>query len=117
VSALGTQAGIWGNEQGNLEAWVYPFKILKDFHLRFHVDGAIVPAETQARTLIVRPESTTIVYAGDNFSVRETLFVPVHEPGMIFSWNGPPTSATRARSGILVCALSTSRTMGESLTH
>ncbi len=85
VSALGTQAGIWGNEQGNLEAWVYPFKILKDFHLRFHVDGAIVPAETQARTLIVRPESTTIVYAGDNFSVRETLFVPVHEPGIVIA--------------------------------
>ncbi|MFZ0478061.1 MAG: amylo-alpha-1,6-glucosidase [Terriglobales bacterium] len=85
VSALGTQAGIWGNEQGTLEAWVYPFKILSDFHLRFHVDGAVVPAETQARSLIVRPESTTIVYAGDNFSVRETLFVPVHEPGVIIA--------------------------------
>ena len=85
VSALGTRAGILGNEQGNFEAWVYPFKILSDFHLLFHVDGAVVPAETQARSLIVRPESTTIVYAGDNFSVRETLFVPVHEPGAIIA--------------------------------
>jgi hypothetical protein len=33
--------------------------------------------------LIVRPESATIVYAGDAFSVRETLFVPVQEPGAI----------------------------------
>jgi len=35
--------------------------------------------------LIVRPESTTIVYAGDAFSVRETLFVPVHEPGAVIA--------------------------------
>src|SRR5229473_1945870 len=34
-------------------------------------------------TLIVHPESANLVYAGDNFSVRETLFVPVHEPGAV----------------------------------
>lgn len=85
MSALGTRAGILGNEQGTFEAWVYPLKILTDFHLRFHVEGAVLPAETLARTLTVRPESTTIVYVGDAFSVRETLFVPVHEPGAIIA--------------------------------
>jgi glycogen debranching enzyme len=83
VSALGKRAAIFGNEQGNLEAWVYPLKILRDFHVRFHVGGAIIPAETLARTLIVHPESTTIVYANDDFSVREILFVPLQEPGAI----------------------------------
>jgi glycogen debranching enzyme len=86
VSATGTRAALLGNEQGTLEAWVYPLKILSNFHLRFHVDGAAQPAETLARTLIVRPESTTIVYVGDNYSVRETLFVPVHEPGAIIAF-------------------------------
>ena len=86
VSAVGTRAGIFGNEQGTLEAWVYPLKILSDFHLRFHVDGAVLPAESLARTLIVRPESSTIVYVSDAFSVRETLFVPVHEPGAIIAF-------------------------------
>ena len=85
VSALGTRAGIFGTEQGNLEAWVYPLKILSDFHLRFHVDGAVLPAASLARNLIVRPESTTIVYVGDSFSVRETLFVPVHENGAVIA--------------------------------
>ena len=85
VSALGTRAGIFGTEQGTLEAWVYPLKILSDFHLRFHVDGTVLPAETLARTLIVRPESATIVYVSDGFSVRETLFVPVHEPGIVIA--------------------------------
>ena len=83
LSAVGTRAAIFGNEQGNLEAWVYPLKVLRNFHLRFHIDGAAIPAEALARTLIVHPESTTIVYTGDTFSVRETLFVPVHEPGAV----------------------------------
>jgi glycogen debranching enzyme len=86
VSATGTRAALLGNEQGILEAWVYPLKILSNFHLRFHVDGVAQPAETLARTLIVRPESATIVYIGDSFSVRETLFVPVHEPGAIIAF-------------------------------
>ncbi len=85
VSALGTRAAILGHEQGTVEAWAYPLKILTDFHLQFHVDGVVIPAETLARTLIVRPESTTIVYASDAFSVRETLFVPVHEAGAVIA--------------------------------
>jgi len=82
---VGTRAGIFGKEQGTFEAWVYPYKILSDFHLSFHVGGAVLPAETLARTLIVRPESATIVYTSDTFSVRETWFVPVHEPGAVIS--------------------------------
>ncbi|MGA3350426.1 MAG: amylo-alpha-1,6-glucosidase [Candidatus Sulfotelmatobacter sp.] len=86
ISALGKRAALFGNEQGTLEAWVYPLKILRDFHLRFHVGGAIIPAETLARTLIVHPESSTIVYTSDVFSVRETLLVPVHEQGAVIAF-------------------------------
>ena len=83
LSAVGTRAALFGNESGNFEAWVYPLKILRDFHLRFHIDGRIVPAESLARTVSVRPESSTILYASDTFQVRETLFVPVTEPGAV----------------------------------
>jgi hypothetical protein len=34
-----------------------------------------LPARAWFRTLIVHPESATLVYAGDNYSVRETLFL------------------------------------------
>jgi glycogen debranching enzyme len=85
ISATGIRAGLLGTEQGTLEAWVYPLKILGNFHLQFHTEGAVLPAETLARTLIVRPESTTIVYAGDSFLVRETLFVPAGEAGAIIA--------------------------------
>jgi glycogen debranching enzyme len=83
LSAVGTRAGLLGDESGRMEAWVYPLKILQDFHLKIHVDGRVLPAESLARTLITRPESSTIVYAGDTFSVRETFFVPVKEPGAL----------------------------------
>jgi len=80
---VGTRAGLFGNESGRMEAWVYPLKLLRDFRLKFHVDGRALPAETLARTVVVRPESSTILYTGDTFSVRETFFVPVKEPGAV----------------------------------
>jgi glycogen debranching enzyme len=85
LCAVGQRAGLFGNESGRMEAWVYPLKLLRDFRLQFHTEGRALPAEALARTLITRPESSTIVYTGDTFSVRETFFVPVNEPGAIIS--------------------------------
>jgi glycogen debranching enzyme len=82
---VGTRAALFGNEAGRMEAWVYPLKLLREFHLQFLTDERVVPAETLVRTIAVRPESSTIVYSGDTFTVRETLFVPVKKPGAIIS--------------------------------
>src|SRR5215470_16746104 len=79
----GTRAALLGNENGTIEAWVYPLKIFREFHLNFLTEGRVLPAETLARTLTVRPECATIFYAGDTFTVRETLFVPVDTQGAV----------------------------------
>lgn len=81
LPAVGQRAALFGNEAGQLEAWIYPLKLFREFHLQFHVGGEVIPAESLARTVIVRPESATILYASDTFQVRETLFVPVTEQG------------------------------------
>jgi glycogen debranching enzyme len=83
LPVTGMRAGLLGAESGRMEAWVYPLKILRDFHLKFHTEGRILPADALARTITVRPESATILYAGDTFTVRETFFVPVHERGAV----------------------------------
>ena len=83
MSTLGTRSGLLGQENGDFEAWVYPLKLLRNFHLRFRIDGEILESENLARTTTVRPESTTITYAWDTFSVKETLFAPVNEPGAV----------------------------------
>ena len=83
---VGTRAALFGSETGNLEAWVYPLKILRNFHLNVLTEGRTFPAETLARTVTVRPESATITYSGDTFSIRQTLFVPVQEAGAVIAF-------------------------------
>ena len=83
LPVVGTRAGLFGDENGRFEAWVYPLKLFRDFHLIFHVGDRSLPAESLARTLTVRPESASILYAGDSFRVRETLCVPVDAAGAV----------------------------------
>ncbi len=83
LPVVGFRAGLFGNESGRFEAWVYPLKVFREFHLIFHVGDRVLPAESLARTLTVRPESASILYAGDSFRVRETLCVPVDAAGAV----------------------------------
>jgi glycogen debranching enzyme len=87
VDAVGRKASLLGNENGHLEAWIYPLKLFRDFTLRFHLEDKAVPAEDLAREVIVRPESTTIVYATASWTVRQTLFVPPEEPGALIRFD------------------------------
>jgi len=86
LCAVGKRAGLFGNESGKVEAWVYPLKVLRDFHVTIHHDGKALPAESLVRTIEARPESTTLVYAGDTFTVRENFFVPVDEAGAVITF-------------------------------
>ena len=83
LPVVGQHAGLFGDETGRFEAWVYPLKIFRGFHLTFHVGDRALPAESLARTLTVKPEAASILYAGDSFRVRETLCVPVNEMGAV----------------------------------
>ena len=83
LPVTGKRAALFGNESGRMEAWVYPLKIFREFHLRFHTEGRVLSAESLARTVTVRPESAAILYAGDTFTVRETFFVPVDQQGAV----------------------------------
>src|SRR5437588_451368 len=87
LPVTGTRAALFGNEGGKIEAWVYPLKIFREFHLNFLTDGQVLPAEALARTLTVLPESATILYAGNTFTVRETFFVPVDAHGAVILLN------------------------------
>jgi glycogen debranching enzyme len=83
LAAVGKRAGLFGNESGRVEAWTYPLKILRDLRLTILTEGREIPAETLVRTVIARPESTTLVYTSDTFTVNETFFVPADQPGAV----------------------------------
>ena len=70
LCAVGQRAGVFGAEGGNLEVWIYPLKIFRNFQVHFLMDGRRLPADTLVRTIVVRPESSTIAYAGDAFSAE-----------------------------------------------
>ena len=83
--AIGKKAALLGTEQGVFEAWVYPFRILHDLQLFVQLRGQSQPFElgTIARQVTVRPEATTITYSHPNFTICQTFFVPINEPGMV----------------------------------
>src|SRR3984957_17537383 len=87
LPVTGTRAALFGNESGQMEAWIYPLKLLRDFRLVFHEGDHAIPAEVLSRTIIMHPESATIVYSSDTFTVRETFFVPVKEQGAVISFD------------------------------
>ncbi|HME05575.1 MAG TPA: hypothetical protein VKG25_00940, partial [Bryobacteraceae bacterium] len=83
VDATGPRAGLFGNEQGTLEAFVYPLKIFRDFRLVFHSGGHEIPAAKVARRMVSVPGVYTIVYTGDDFRVSEQLSVPRDSSGAL----------------------------------
>jgi glycogen debranching enzyme len=83
LCAVGKRAAIFGNESGRLEAWVYPLKLFRNFSATFRTAEGEFKAESMVRTVVARPESTTLVFSGNTFRVKETFFVPVDEPGAL----------------------------------
>jgi glycogen debranching enzyme len=75
-----------GYENRAFEVWAYPLKLADDFRLSFRptaeypvdVDGSDVAVAVEAR-----PEATLITYSHAAFTVRQTLFAPLDEPGIV----------------------------------
>jgi glycogen debranching enzyme len=82
---VGRRSALFGYEGRPREVWVYPLKLVDEFELAFRLKD--YPLEIQGRDVLarveVRPESTTLVYAHSAFTVREILFAPLDEPGVV----------------------------------
>ena len=82
---VGHKSVVFGYENRSLEAWVYPLKILDDFQLSFRIEG--YPLEFRGPDIGVlitaRPECTIFTYSHAAFTVRQIIYAPVDEPGII----------------------------------
>jgi glycogen debranching enzyme len=83
LDSTGPRAAWLGREDGNLEAYVWPLKILKNLHISFRLGSRTLPASSLARSIEARPGSYSIRYTGDEFAVTETLAASGTEPGVI----------------------------------
>ena len=82
---VGRKSAVAGYENRQFEAWVYPLKILDDFKLSFHLQG--YPLEIQGTDTMtgisVRPEAIILTYTHAAFTVREIIFAPMEEQGIV----------------------------------
>src|ERR1044072_8739384 len=85
LDVLGRKAAVFGYEHGRLEAWAYPLQILDDLELSFRLEGyplELKGADTSA-TLEARPEATVVTHSHAAFTVRQIIFTPLDEPGVV----------------------------------
>ena len=101
VNAVGEKSGVWGYENGRLESWVYPLKIFHDFHLAFEMEGLprILDGDQIVRSVRIHPHAVQLQYAAEQFSVEETIFAPLHDPGfaILLDVRAPRTMHIRAQ--------------------
>ena len=82
---IGERAGLMGYEGGTFEAWIWPWKPLRNFELSFLLGTSTLPilAKDIVRTIASSPEATVITYAYESFTVREIITIPRNQPGAI----------------------------------
>jgi glycogen debranching enzyme len=74
-----------GTEQGDLEVWTWPLKLLHGFNLRFQTPlyAEAISGKDIARRVEVTPAGTTIIYSHPAFTVRQRIFAPLNEPALV----------------------------------
>jgi glycogen debranching enzyme len=85
IGVVGRRSIAMGTEQGDLEVWTWPLKLLHGFNLRFQTPLYAQPIAGRdiARRVEVTPAGTTIIYSHPAFTVRQRMFAPLHEPAIV----------------------------------
>jgi len=85
VEASGPRAALLGSEDGDFEAWIYPFKVLHALRLSVNLPESLsaIALSPQARQVTVRPESTTLSFSHMAFTLNLTVFVPLELPAAV----------------------------------
>jgi glycogen debranching enzyme len=82
---VGRKSGVFGFEHAGFEVWTYPVKLLRDFELFFRMED--YPLQIAGSDILahieVRPEATVFTYRHPAFTVRQTIYAPVDQPGIL----------------------------------
>lgn len=84
-NVVGRKSAAFGYEHRNLEAWVYPMKIVDDLEFYFRIEGYNLPfrGSDLLTSINVRPEATIFTYSHAAFTVKQIVYAPVDEQGLI----------------------------------
>ena len=77
-TVAGERGVLLGQQDGTLEAWVLPVKLLSHLTLEANVEGYPVPIDVNqiAASIEVRPDRTILTYSHVAFTVRQIMFSP-----------------------------------------
>src|SRR5262249_3446117 len=89
VAAHGKRAAVFGYSEKGLEAWAYPLQRLDSYDVSFREQNGTteIAGRSTLRRIDYSPEAITRVYVGNDFVVREKLFVPLDAPGAIITYD------------------------------
>ena len=81
-TVAGERGVLLGQQDGSLEAWILPVKLLSHLTIEATIQGYSVPIDVnqQAATIEVRPDRTILTYAHIGFTVRQIMFSPANAP-------------------------------------
>lgn len=81
-SVVGPRGAVLGQQDGSLEIWLFPRKILSNLRISAQMENYPVPIDVNehAAGIEVRPEATIITFAHANFTVREIIVAPKQAP-------------------------------------
>jgi hypothetical protein len=77
-SVLGPRGALLGQQNGEFEAWIFPWKIFDGMRITAHMQDYPIPIELNphAAEIDVQPDHTTITYSHANFTVKQIMFAP-----------------------------------------
>jgi hypothetical protein len=83
--SVGQKSAILGKEDGKLEIWIYPYKVLHNFELHFLIENEneIVEGRDAVHKIDVYPHQTILRYVHSSFKVEEIFFSPLRESGVV----------------------------------
>ncbi len=85
VDAIGRSAAWMGTESGELEAWVWPWKVVHAFNLTVRTGevGSEIDLAGLARSVSIHPYAVEISYVHSRFGLRQTIFAHATEPILV----------------------------------
>jgi glycogen debranching enzyme len=88
LAVHGRKAAVMGYPASGLEIWAYPLQLVSDYQVSFLPSGhtQAISGANLLRRIEYRPAEVERIYVGDDFVVRERIFVPLDEAGAIFSY-------------------------------
>jgi glycogen debranching enzyme len=88
IAVHGRKSVVMGYPASGLEVWAYPLQLVSDYQVSF-----LPSDQTQAisgASILQRieylPDEVIRTYVGEDFVIHERIFVPLDEPGAIFSY-------------------------------